>query len=309
MLQRFVRFRRGRLRTHTDEPHFEILQNPFPLCRFAQIHRITGRGDQSGHAEILHQHQLPLRIARRHGNDRCAQFFDAVMQAETARKQAVAERDLKNIFIRRPRHGQKTGKTGGPVVEVAPRISARDRFARRAAGSVDADDLFHRYRIQAERIMVAQVVFGRIRYIFEIFESFDVFGLQADRVEALPVHGHVFICVADSIFQPLQLHFFQRLSVDRFYFGTEHRLCLPFFPFKYIDDYFITFCRRLQSYSRLFRKSAQNCPCRQRSSAPSFSDRRLRMRLTFPSTSSGESAFSRGVNVTENAMLFLPSPI
>ena len=129
------------------------------------------------------------------------------MQAETAREQAVAEGDVEDILVRRPRHGEDAGDAGRPVVEVCPRIAADDGLARRARRGVQADDLFHRHGKQPEGIVVAQVVFGGIRDQFDVFERLDMLRLQADLVKAAAVHGHVFVRIAHGVLEPLQLQF------------------------------------------------------------------------------------------------------
>ena len=200
----------------------QIFGDPLSFRRFREVHGVAGRGDERRGTEIAHKHQLALGVARRHGNNGSPQFFNAVMQAESPRKQAVAERYLKYILVRCACHGQNTRDTGGPIVQIGARIAAHDGFARRAAGRVQTDDLFHRHGKQSERIVVPQIVLCGIRNEFDVLKRLDMLGLQTDRVKAIFVHGHVFVAIAHDVFQPFQLHFPQYFSVDLFHFRTEH---------------------------------------------------------------------------------------
>ena len=47
--------------------------------------------------------------------------------------------------------------------------------------------------------MVAQVVFGRIRNIFDVFERPDMLGFESDLIEPLLVHGHALVRVRDNM--------------------------------------------------------------------------------------------------------------
>ena len=172
-----VHFRGRRLRAHADEPQLQIVENAEFFRRFGKVHGIARRGDERRRAEVFEQHDLPLGIARRNGHDGRAQLFDAVMQAETARKQPVPERDVENILVGSARHRQYARDAGRPIVEIGARISAGDGFARRAAGRVYAYDLFHRHGEQFERIVVAKVVLRGIGNFFDVFERSDMFGL------------------------------------------------------------------------------------------------------------------------------------
>ena len=207
LIERLVHFRRGGLRAHAYEAQLQIVQHPLLPRRLRQVHGVAGRGDERRGAEVLEQHDLPVGIARRHGHHRRPQLFHPVMQAETAREQAVTEGDVEDILVRRPRHGEDAGDAGRPVVEVCPRIAADDGLARRARRGMQADDLFHRHGKQAEGIVVAQVVFGGIRDQLDVFERLDMLRLQADLVKAAAVHGHVFVRIAHGVLEPLQLQF------------------------------------------------------------------------------------------------------
>ena len=240
-----MHLRRGGLRAHADEPHLQIVQNAHLLCRFREVHGIAGRGDECRRTEVLQEHNLPLGIARRDGNDRRAQLLHAVMQAETAREQAVTERDVEDVLVRRPRHHEDARDTGRPVVQIIAGIAADDGLARRARRGVQADDLLHRHGEEAERIMIAQIVFGRVRNIFNILERFDMLGFEADFIEPLLIHRHALVGVRDDMFQTLQLHLAQLLTVDFLNFGTEHcHFSLsPVSNLKYILSYFRPPCK------------------------------------------------------------------
>ena len=41
--------------------------------------------------------------------------------------------------------------------------------------------------------MVAQIVFGRIRNIFDVFKRLDMLGFESDLIEPLLIHGHALV--------------------------------------------------------------------------------------------------------------------
>ena len=199
LLQGFVHLRRGGFRAHADEADFQIVQNAHLLRRFGEVHGIAGRGDERRRAEVLQEHDLPLGVARGDGNDRRTQLLHAVMQTESARKQTVAERDVEDVLVRRPRHHENARDAGRPIVQILAGIAADDGLARRARRGVQADNLLHRHGKKTERIMVSQIVLGRVRNIFDVFERPDMLGSESDLIEPLLIHGHALVRVRDDM--------------------------------------------------------------------------------------------------------------
>ena len=238
-----MHLRRGGLRPRDGEAEFQIVYHAHFARRFGEIKRIRRRGDERRRAEILHQHDLPFGISRRHGHDGRAQLFDAVMQAESPRKQAVAEGNLEDVLVRRPRHIENAGDAGGPHVQIVAGIAANDWLARGAARRVQADDLFHRHGEQAEGIVVPEIVFGRVGNLFDVLERLDMLGFQPDRIEPLPIHLHVVVSVSYDMFKPFQLQFAQLFPVYGFDLRTEHLFGTSDFEY---SIYFNTFALHLQ---------------------------------------------------------------
>jgi len=70
-----------------------------------------------------------------------------------------------------------------PHLDVGPGVSDDDRLAGGAGGSVDADQFFAGHREHVERIVVAQIDFGREREFGEIGKLFKVGRMDARFVE------------------------------------------------------------------------------------------------------------------------------
>src|ERR1700686_4622773 len=94
----------------------------------------------------------------------------------------------------------------GPHIEIVPGVSGHRRQTGRAARRVDADDLLAWYREHAERVVAAQIVFGRERKPGEVLEAMTIVGMDAGRVEPSPVVGDVGVGVAQRSLQALELN-------------------------------------------------------------------------------------------------------
>ena len=110
------------------------------------------------------------------------------MEAEPAREEAVAVRDVEHVLRRAARCGDRAGADVGEDVDVAARVGDDRRLAARARGGVDTHSFFQGRLQQAERIRVAQLRLGRERELLE-----GRFGLVAEareeRAEPLLLQG------------------------------------------------------------------------------------------------------------------------
>ncbi len=166
--------------------------------------------------EIADQLHLLLRLSARHRHDGASEALGAVVRAEPAGEQTVAVGDVHDVAgsaagcSNRARHEQR------PRVDVLRGVADDRRLARRAAGRVNAHDLFARHREHAERIVGAQVVLHRERKLREIVERAQVMRMHARGAEALAIVSDVLVCVQQRPLQTLQLQGAQLVQARRF---------------------------------------------------------------------------------------------
>ena len=175
--------------------------------------------DERGGAQILHEHELPLRIARGRGYDRGAYSLPALVQAERAREQSVTEADLHYVVAAAARGGDETRHALRPHFHVLGGVRDDGGFSARAAGRMYARYVRKRHGQQTVRIVVAQVGFGDEGQFFYVFERPYVRRLYARFVVFLFIKRHVLVSVCDDVFQPRELkfaHFFARHRFDFF---------------------------------------------------------------------------------------------
>ena len=199
--------RRAALAAEDAVPQLVRRKRVFALAHhLAQIDRIRRRRHKAGHTEVTQHHKLLFAVARRRRDDRRPEFLQPVVQAERAGEQAVAERNLDDVRIRHAGRRTQPRHIVRPVVEVVLRVRADGRLARRARGGVDAHDIFHRARQHAERVVVADVVLRRKRYVLDVRKRLDLIARGNPRgLQALVVKRHVVVAVVDHAAQPLEL--------------------------------------------------------------------------------------------------------
>ena len=264
-LDPLAHLRRAALAAEDAVPQLVRRKRVFALAhQLAQVDRVRRRRHKAGHAEVAHHHQLLFAVARRRRDDRRPELFKPVVQAERAGEQAVAERDLDDVLIRHAGRRAQPRHIVRPVVEVVLRVRADGRLARRARGGVDAHDVLHRARQHPERVVVADIVLRRERYVLDVRERLDpVARGDPGGLQALVVKRHVVVAVVDHAAQPLKL---QRVEV-----GPLHRLNIL------LVKHLITcpaagrpFCRslpcarRADPASRRFPRSAPSCAAQHR---------------------------------------------
>ena len=103
----------------TEVPEFDPC---FP-GRFKEVQGVGRGAGQDRGAEILEEHGLTSGPAPGNRKNGCAQFFHAVMDAQTAGEQTIAVSIVDGIPGRDPGRGQGPGHESGPVPDIPPGIT------------------------------------------------------------------------------------------------------------------------------------------------------------------------------------------
>ncbi len=137
-----------------------LKSTPSACGLFGHEQRIGGGAGQHRRAEILHDHDLALGVAAGDRNDRGSQSFGAVMGTQAAGKQAVAVGVVDDVTLVGAGRNKRARHQLGPDVDILLGIADHGRFAGRAAGGMDADDLLHRRGKQAIGVGIAHILLG-----------------------------------------------------------------------------------------------------------------------------------------------------
>ena len=104
-----------------------------------------------------------------------------------------------------------------PERNIVARVRHDRRLARRAAGSVEPNDLFHRHGNQSERIIVTQVRLSSKRQPIQILERADAVGSNTRFTQFVFVKGNSLRHSIDSRPQTFHLKFFHLAPRQRLY--------------------------------------------------------------------------------------------
>jgi len=96
------------------------------------IQGIAGRADEHVNGQVLHQEDLPGRVARRGRHNRSADLLDALVKAESAREQPVPERNLAHVLAAQSAGHQEPRAEIRPQVDVGGGVGHERGLARRS---------------------------------------------------------------------------------------------------------------------------------------------------------------------------------
>ena len=101
--------------------------------------------------------QLPLGHPTRGGHDRHPEPLGAVVVAEPAGEEPVAERVVEHHPRLRAEHREAARVDLGEELDVGARVADDRGLAGRPRRAVDAHDLLPRHGEEAERVVIAQI--------------------------------------------------------------------------------------------------------------------------------------------------------
>ena len=170
----------------------------------------VGRGaDQGGGLEVLHDLDLPLGVARGDRDDRGTDQLGAVVQAEAAGEQAVAEGDLDDVVFGDAGGGDHPGHQVGPGLDVVAGVADHGGLARGAGRGMHPHHVAQGHGEQAVGVVVAQVLLDRERQPAQVIERAHVVVVELEFFEFLPVKGDMGAHPVQGRLQPFQLQLFQ----------------------------------------------------------------------------------------------------
>ena len=172
--------------------------------RLGDVQRERGCGAEPGGPQVLQQQDLARGVAGRRGDDAEADALGAVVEAQAAGEQAVAERVLQRVARAGAGAHEHARHHLAPDVQVARRVAHDGRLALRARRGVQPRELARRDGEQPERIVLPQIALARERQRGEIGEP-----AQSAAAQPLRVEGHALGGPGERDAQPLPL---QRLA-------------------------------------------------------------------------------------------------
>ena len=174
-----------------------------------EMQEVARRAADDRHAQVLHQHDLLLRVACARGEDGASEPLRAIVRAEAAGEEPVAVGDLHDVVFRDAVHRHAAHDAVGPYSDVLSRLRDADGLAGGAGRAVEAVDLRHRRGREAERIFVAEVRLLHEWELREVGERREVSRLHAFLVAAPAEERDVLVFVGDEFLQFLKLHLSQ----------------------------------------------------------------------------------------------------
>src|SRR6266849_3323489 len=160
--------------------------------------------------EILQQEMVARGVPggdRYHGH---ADALGAVVEAEPAREEPVAEGDVEQVAAVRARGRHHARHHLTPDVEVAGGVGDDRGLALGPGGGVDPSELGARNRQEAERVLLAQIRLPDERKGGEVREP-----LEPGSAQPVPVKRHARDGPADRLLEPLELQALARPARHR----------------------------------------------------------------------------------------------
>ena len=170
-----------------------------------EVEKIARRAGDGGDAEVAHEHKLAFGVAAGGRKDGASEAFSRVVDAKATSEEAVAVGDLEDVVGAEAEHGHGAHGTVAPDFDVVLRVGDDDRLAGRARGAVEADDVVHVGRAEAERILVAQVLLHHEGEEGDVLERFDVLGADPALVHAAARDRHMVVAALDRRLEAVQL--------------------------------------------------------------------------------------------------------
>ena len=134
---------RPRFGTEETDTQFEVLGLDVTtlLNDLGQVQSIGWRTAQTGGTQVLHEHNLLLRVAGRGWQLHSATFDDTVVHTQSAREETITVCHLDYVARTDVANCQDAGNAFCPIVQIRLRVSTNDRFARRTRRGMDAANL------------------------------------------------------------------------------------------------------------------------------------------------------------------------
>ena len=175
-----------------------------------EVEKVGGGAADSGHAEILHHHDLPVGVAAGDGNHSRADALGAIVRAQPTGEESVAVCVLHDVAFVQAAGRQAAHHDRGPNIHVLLGVRDHDGLAGGPAGCVHAHHIAQRGREQAKGISVAQVSLAGERQARDIVERLDVSRGQLAALHALAKQFYAFRRVGHDGLHPIELQLAQK---------------------------------------------------------------------------------------------------
>ena len=180
---------------------------------------------ESRGTEVLHEHDLFLRIAGRGRQLHGPKLACCIVGTESAGEETVAVGHLYHVTGAYVAHGEDAGSTLCPAVNVVLGVGTYHGLACRTRRGVYAYYLVHGHCIESEGVLVTQVILGGEGQFGDVIKALDVLRLDAHLVEFLPVEGYLLIAGLHGLLQSLKLEFLHRLAVHALHSWIVYHIC------------------------------------------------------------------------------------
>ncbi len=112
---------------------------------------------ERGDAEVADQHDLAVGVAARDGDHGRPEGLAAVVGAQTAGEESVAEGVLQDVAAMQTAGGEGARHDLGPDLDILAGVGDHDRLAGGAGGGVQPHDIAHGAGEEPEGVGVAQI--------------------------------------------------------------------------------------------------------------------------------------------------------
>ena len=174
-----------------------------------QVHEVARGAAQRGDAEVAQHHDLAVGVAPGDGHHGGAQGLGAVVGAEPAGEESVAEGVLEYVAAVQSAGGEGARHDLAPHRDVFAGVGDDDRLAGGAGGGVQAHDVAHGTGEESVGVGVAQIGLDGEGQPGDVGEPSDGLRGQVARLQALAEQRHVGVGARDHRAQAAQLDFFQ----------------------------------------------------------------------------------------------------
>ena len=173
--------------------------------RLGQVESVAGCAGDARHAEVADELQVLLGVARRCRHHAGADVLHAVVGSQSAGEQPVAVAHGERVVAGDAVGRQTAGHALAPHADVLAGVAYDGGVARGAAAGVDADDFALRGSLQAEGVVVAQVLLRGEGQLADILDGLYVVGADVQLLQLMAIEGHVVVDVLHDFVQAFAL--------------------------------------------------------------------------------------------------------
>ena len=211
-----------------EGPHAQLdilLADAQLVHRLGQVEGVGWRACQPRDAEVADELQVLLRVARAGGDDRGAEVLHAIVCAQAAREQAVAVGHGEDVVARDAVGCQAARHALAPHADILARVAHDGGVTRGAAAGVHADDLALRRCLQAEGVVIAQVLFGGEGQLLDVLDGLYVIGADVQLLQLVAVEGHIMIHILHDLVETFALERAHLVAAHAFLVRVPNHVC------------------------------------------------------------------------------------